>query len=384
MIIRRDFLNLLGIFLIWKLLLTIVSFLAINFVSLGYKDRFLGGGLDHYLLAPYLFSWANFDGEHYISIAIIGYKGLEQAFFPVYPKTIGLLASPFHADFFSFQVATIIVGLVISNLCILLAIIILWDLVRLDYSKDVSYLTIILLLAFPTSFYFSSLYNESLFLLLSVGSFYAARKDNWWLAGMLGGVASATRIFGILIFPALLLQLWSSKTSFKQSIWLLIIPVGLLIYMFYLWVSVNDPIAFFHLQAIVGEQRASGFTLLPRTFFRYFNMLTTVSIYNLIYQTLVLEFVSGIMFLVLPIYGYFKKQISVSYVFYALVAYLVASSQGSFSSLPRYALVLFPSFIVLAIIISDCSKSIRGIVILLMSVFLFIETALFLRGYWVA
>ncbi len=158
--LRPDFLNIIGIFLIWKILLIIVLLFAINFVPLGYKDRFLGGGAINYHLAPEVFAWANFDGEHYLSIAIIGYKGLEQAFFPAYPKLIGFLASPFYADFFSALLSTTLVGLILSNLFLLLALVILWDLVRLDYSKKIAHLTIILLLLFPTSFYFGSLYNE--------------------------------------------------------------------------------------------------------------------------------------------------------------------------------------------------------------------------------
>ncbi|HHT9153693.1 MAG TPA: hypothetical protein ACFYEM_09225, partial [Candidatus Hypogeohydataceae bacterium YC40] len=79
---------------LWRFYLIIITLFAVHFVPLGYKDRFLGGGSINYAIAPEIFSWANFDGEHYSSIAIFGYKGLEQAFFPVYPKLIGLLISP--------------------------------------------------------------------------------------------------------------------------------------------------------------------------------------------------------------------------------------------------------------------------------------------------
>ena len=73
------------IFLTWRFILVLILFLAVYFAPLGYKDRFLGGGSENFRLAPELFSWANFDGEHYLSIAIFGYKGLQQAFFPVFP-----------------------------------------------------------------------------------------------------------------------------------------------------------------------------------------------------------------------------------------------------------------------------------------------------------
>lgn len=380
---RKDFVKIVCLFLGWKLLLFINLIIAINFVPLGNTDKYLGGGFINYSISPLLYAWANFDGEHYLSIAIFGYKGLEQAFFPIYPKLLGAIANQLHFDMTSTLFVTTFVGIVISNFFLLLSLIILWDLVRLDYSKKIAYLTIISLLVFPTSFYFGSLYNESLFLFLTVSSFYAARKGYWWAAGIFGGVASATRIFGILLLPALFLQIWNSKTNLKQFIWLMFIPVGLILYMFYLKITVNDPIAFFHLQALVGEQRSSGFILLPQTFFRYISMLTTVSFSNTIYQTLILEFVTGLIFLILPIYGFFKKM-SLSYVFYALIGFLVASAQGSFSSVPRYVLVLFPSFIALAIFLNTLPRKIILIILMFLSVGLIIESALFFRGYWVA
>src|SRR3972149_2765299 len=90
--------KILMIFLTWRFMLVAISLLAIQFVPLGYKDRFLGGGPMNYQLSPAFFSWANFDGEHYLSIAIFGYKHLEQAFFPIYPMLISLFAKPGSAD----------------------------------------------------------------------------------------------------------------------------------------------------------------------------------------------------------------------------------------------------------------------------------------------
>lgn len=381
--LRKEFIFLIKLFLVWRIYLAILAFVAIAFVPLGNVDRFLGGGSANYQLAPEIFSWANFDGEHYLSIAIIGYKEFEQAFFPVYPKIIGVLAGPFDYDFFTALLSSTLIGLTLSSLFIFLSIILLWELVRLDYSEKVANWTVALLLVFPTSFYLVSLYNESLFLFLSLGSFYAARKKQWWLAGLLGGIAAGTRVFGVLIFPALAIELWHQKAQFKSYLWLLFIPAGLMLYMGYLWYSVGDPIAFFHLQKIVGEQRSSGFVVIFQTYFRYIKMIATVDPSNPIYQTVILEFISGILFLILPIYGLFKK-IRYSYIFYAVATFLVASIQGSFSSVPRYVLVFFPSFIALALFIENKNYITKFILVILSVIVLSIETMMFLRGYWIA
>ena len=49
------------------------------------------------------------------------------------------------------------------------------------------------------SFFFSAVYTESLFLALSAGCFYLARRERWVWAGVLGGLAAATRSIGVLL-----------------------------------------------------------------------------------------------------------------------------------------------------------------------------------------
>lgn len=366
------------LFFAWRILLTLILITSINLIPLNSKD-FLGGGYNNYINNPYLFSWANFDGEHYLSIAQNGYANFEQAFFPLFPLLIKLIASAISYDY---QTLTI-VGLVITHLSFLLALIVLYKLIKIDFSAKVTWLSILLILIFPTSFYYISLYTESLFLLFTILAFYFARKNKWFLASVFGAFASATRVIGILILPALVIEAWKQKINAKQYLNLLLIPIGLLSYMIYLYFTLGNPVAFYGIQKMVGEQRQSTFTFLPQVFIRYIKMLALVDIKNPIYQTIFLEFISGVVFLLLPFYGFFKK-IRVSYLFFALVAYLVPTTQGSFSSVPRYNIVLFPSFIALALLILNIKKIFKYIIIMILLIWQFIETALFLRGYWVA
>lgn len=375
--------KILAMFLTWRFLLVIISFLAINFLPLGYKDRFLGGGPTNYNLSPGLFSWANFDGEHYLSIAIFGYKYLEQAFFPVYPMLISFFSRPNVSDLLLSLINSTVAGILISNVSFLLSLIILWELIRIDFSKKIALFTIVLLLVFPTSFYFGAVYNESLFLLLSVLSFYFARKGNWLTAGIFGMISSATRIFGILLLPALLIEAWQQKTNLGKYVWIFLIPLGLMAYMSYQFFTVGDFFAFYHLQKIVGEQHQSGFTLLPQVYYRYVKMIITINYQNPIFQTIILEFAVGILFFLLPIYGYFKK-IRYSYLIYALLGFLAPTIQGSFSSVPRYVIVFFPSFLAAAIWLDYLPRLVRILLFILLSLSLVAETAFFIRGYWVA
>ena len=376
--LKSEFKLILLLFISWKTALFIIAFIAISYIPLAGKN-FLGGGIEKYLSNPFLFAWANFDGEHYLSISQIGYRGLEQAFFPIYPMLMNILSKPFGGSIEN----SILMGLFISNIAFVLAMYFLYKLIKLDFPKEIAILTILLMLVFPTSFYFGAVYSESLFLLLSVLSFYFARKDRWVIASLFGIAASATRIFGMLLLGALFLEAWQRKISLRKYFWIIFIPAGLIIYMFYQWVTVSDPLAFYHLQKIVGPQHESGITLMPQVYLRYIKMLFSVDIANPIFQTIVLEFFVGILFFFLPIYGYLRK-VRLSYLFFALTGFLLPTVQGSLSSVPRYVIVFFPSFLCLAILIKRLPLPLKAIIMLLSSVWLIAEATLFLRGYWVA
>src|SRR3989344_2176315 len=379
--ISKDTSKILFLFLFWRLLLIIVGIFAVRYIPLAHQDRFLGGGPNNYRIFPEFFSWANFDGEHYLSIAIFGYKALEHAFFPIYPMIIYFFSHLFSSNLLESIVNSVLVGIYISNISFIFALILLFELIKIDFSRKISFLTLVVLLIFPTSFYFGSLYNESLFLLLSVLSFYFARKGKWRFASLFGLLSSATRVFGILLLPALLIEAYQQRISIKKVLWLFMIPFGLGAYMVYQYINVGDPLAFYHLQKIVGEQHQSGVISLPQVYFRYIKMVLTVDITNPIYQTIWLEFLIGLAFLILPIYGYFKK-IRLSYIFYAMVGFLLPTIQGSFSSLPRYILILFPSFLALAIFFNSLPKIIKLLFVVACSSVLIVEASMFLRGYW--
>lgn len=371
------------LFLSWRFLLILVLLFAIHLVPLGSLDRFLGGGPFNYHIAPEIFAWANFDGEHYLSIAIFGYKEFEQAFFPVYPMIISFFAKPISSTFFSLLLNSTLVGLIVSNTSFLLSLLVLFKLIIMDFSKKIAFATIIIYLLFPTSFYFGSVYSESLFLLLTVSSFYFARKGNWILASIFGSIASATRVFGFLLLPALLIEVYQQKKKISETFWIFLIPLGLISYMLYQYMTAGDALAFYHLQERVGQQHQQGIILLPQVYYRYIKMLLTVDFTQPIYQTIILEFATGIIFFLLPIYGYFKK-IRLSYLLFAMTGFLLPNIQGSFSSSPRYVIVLFPSFLAAAIWFGTISKALKIIILFSLCLILCLETVLFLRGYWIA
>lgn len=368
---KKDFSFILFSFLSWRILLFVVLFFAVKFVPL--QPHFLGGGMQAYLRSPWLWAWANFDGEHYLAIAKDGYHLAEQAFFPLYPFLIKLLGGG------------VWLGLLISNTSFFLALVGLFKLLKLDYSEKVAKLAVILLLIFPTSFYFGAVYTESLFLALAVWSFYFYRKGNILFASALAMFASGTRVIGIVLLPIYLWELFKDKVKWgKKHIWLLLIPLGLISYMIYLYKVYGDPLMFLHALPAFGEQRSSVPVLLPQVFYRYvFKILPSLNYsYFAGTFTTVMEFVMGIIFLVISIVSFFKLRLS--YSLFLVLGYLVPTLSGSFSSLPRYVLVLFPAFILLSFWLNSKNKIFKIICYTILTIVLIISLALFSRGFWVS
>jgi len=378
---KKELKNIFGLFLAWRILLFVFLSIAVGFVSL--QKNFLGGGLANYLQNPYFWAWLNFDGEHYLSLAQIGYQPLTYFYFPLYPLLAKFLATFINKSFVNLAFS----GLLVSNISFLFALIGFWKLILLDYKEKVALASLIFLVLFPTSFYFGSFYTESTFLALVIWSFYFARHKHWLLAGFLGGLSTATRLVGIALLPALFLEMYK---TYKKNIpiysflSLFLIPLGLACYMYYLYMKTGDPLEFFHSVSIFGQQRSSTFILLPQVFYRYFFKVIPNLNYNFlpVVFTTFLELITALVFTALTILSFWRLRLS--YAIYTLFAFIIPTLSGSFSSLPRYVLALFPAFILTALYISSLKKPIQYLIFLILFISLVLATALFVRGYWVA
>ena len=182
----------------WRIGLLIVALAATSFIGFFFPypnfEWLIGLGRK----IPLVWTWGGFDGIHYLTIAENGYIAqYTQAFFPVFPQLIRLAKGFLGVNILES-------GLIVANLASVLAVLVFWRLLRVDYSQALSRRILWLFLLFPTSFYLVSVYSEGLFLALVFLSFLAARKGNWLVAGLVGAVASATRPVGVFLFPALL------------------------------------------------------------------------------------------------------------------------------------------------------------------------------------
>ena len=155
--------------------------------------------------------WSNFDSGFYVDIAQHGYWGANTlhgqsnwAFFPLYPILIRIVAFPFawHSNAYLFA------GLLVTNVAAIIAIFYFYRLTERELNKQLASRAVMYLAFFPMSFFLSTVYPEALFLALSLACVYYARERIWWLAGLLGGLASLTRPQGLLLLAVVGWEFW--------------------------------------------------------------------------------------------------------------------------------------------------------------------------------
>ncbi len=220
----------------------------------------LGGVID-FIVSPLVRG----DATYYSAIAYKGYHHtIETSFFPGYPLLVRFLGG------FASPAATVLVGSLVSLASFGGALYVLHRLTRLELGERAARATLLLIAFCPAAVFFSAPYTESLFLLLSVSAFYAARTERWWQASLLATGAALTRNIGVLLLiPLALFSLQSSaqpasarvgalarRCADRRLLWLLLIPVGPILYSAYLHHAFGDWLSWVHSQVIWGRQSA--------------------------------------------------------------------------------------------------------------------------------
>ena len=275
------------------------------------------------------------------------------------------------------------IGFLFSLFFFVISFMYLNKLFRLDYSREQTRRALLFLIVFPTSFFFWTVYSESLFLFLTVASFYCARKGKWTCAALFGFLSSLTRIVGFLTVIPLLIEYFSQHKirKVRNLIAILFVPFGTVLYVIYNYIRWGNPLLFIQAHSQLSNGRSStALVLFPQTIYRYFKILTTVSISLWEWKIALLEL---IFFCIGAIGTYilWKQKVRLSYVIYTIIGLLVPASSGTFTGLPRYIIVLFPLFILFSGIRN------RIILVCLFICSFILQVVLFLyfsRGYFVA
>ncbi len=292
----------------------------------------------------------NFDGVFYVAISQFWYRGLDQAFFPFYPIIVWVFAN-------TFSLNPSAAGIIVSIFSLFLLLFVFYKLIKLDTLKKSPFWSLLFFLSFPSAFFLGNIYTESFFILLILLSFYFVRRKHRMLGSIIAGFASGTRVVGIFLLPALIIEFYAqlkedkkklkSTDSFRYFAPLLFVPLGLLSYMGFLWYKYADPLLFVHIQPSFGAGRSGGeIILLPQVIFRYVKIFLTVSPSSLTFFMSLLE-LTVLVLGVLVLYFAYKKGIRKSYILFSFFVLIFPTLSGTLSSMPRYILASFAMFIFL-------------------------------------
>jgi hypothetical protein len=308
-----------------------------------------------------LTSWNHWDAANYTRIAQFGYQTIyDTAFFPLFPLLIKGIASLFGNNGY------IAIGMLLSNLALLGALFVLYQIAADVLGEQVGRRTLLYLCIFPTAFFFFAAYNESLFLFLTASSFLAMRRQKWWLAGILGLFAALTRSVGLLLVIPFLYELWITRDSLTTSdqnvshkilslmlrvFPLFLIPLGSLFYCFYCWKLFQNPLAFAAVQSHWDRHTTWPWVGIWTTLRELFLIQPFGSFFEV---HLLLDLAATISFIALAILGWRKLRMSYNIwimllLFYMLISPAVAQHDVLVSN-QRFVLEMFPAFITLAML----------------------------------
>jgi hypothetical protein len=316
------------------------------------------------------------DAAHYLDLARDGYlqapfditndRSQKFAFFPLHPLLLWILGHVTND--------VVLWGAALCNLFFFVALVLLHKLtLAFGYDESVARRTIFYLAAFPVSYFFAAPFTESLFVLLTVASFYAAKRGHWWAAGVIGLFASATRLTGVLLLPSLLVLSWQMYRSLqvRKILGLLLIPFGLFAYMFYSWWLSGDALAFKHASEAWNRK--------PSIFF-----LSTLIKYLIhphqIAEAWNMHLLNAASALLCFVCIYIlARQREWALALYTLLSIILPLSSGVMQSFERYTMGFFPVFIALGIAAKSehLDQSIRFVFVFLLG----IMTVLFAAGY---
>jgi Dolichyl-phosphate-mannose-protein mannosyltransferase len=211
---------------------------------------------------PILTSLTTSDSVYYLGIASGGYHVApisgayhDYVFFPFFPAVVRITSILTLGN-------TALAGVLVSNVAFFLALVVLYALVIRHLDHDTAIRSLAFLAMAPGAVAFAMAYGDSLFLLLAAGAMLAAERRRYVVMGILYGLASLTRLPGVLLAVPLVVQLIADqgRRPTRDWAWLALGPIALAAFYGYLWALTGDLLANLHGQAAWDAPAAAPIT----------------------------------------------------------------------------------------------------------------------------
>lgn len=366
---RADWLELGAWFLLSRLFIVAVAAVSLGRVVPGEYWIPVEGPLD------WFFRW---DAAWYLDVAQNGYHFLREGepsnvvFLPLFPWLMRLVS-------LGGLIPLPVAGYVAANGCLLGAAVWLRRLVRREGGggATVRWAWAALFLG-PVSFFFSTVYAESLFLMLSIGALCLAREQRWWWAGLLGALAALTRFVGFVLVVPLVWEFltvhWAERARWRLRDVVKLVPVllpvaGIVAYAVLMWIQLGDPLMYFRGQSHWDRHFSRWWILFAREsfwgqdlFFRVWFPATVLGAFGLL--------LLGV-----------KLRLRPTYLIYGLVFSFIYISARYVEALPRYFSVVAAFYLIVGVGARRWA-AFRWPVLVVSTALLALSVVLFVNGYW--
>jgi Gpi18-like mannosyltransferase len=330
------------------------------------------------------------DGVYYLRIAKDGYdmSGAIAVFYPLFPLTVSLVHR--------LGIGYVAAGQIINFVAIVLASQGLYLLTKeVTKNKRIAILAVLSWLAFPSAHFFVAFYTESMFVAFSVWSLLFLLRKQYLAASILAGLASGTRLMGVVLGIVIMAQYLADKKWKIQNIdaKILFLPISFLgVGLYWAW--------------LYGYTKVLPWEYFPMLYSRSWvymrfepNFIKTIWDEIWTYPKLVnsdiwsdiwinailtkLHFFVSWLAIVWSAYLGWQKKLPKSLVLYSALTALILVLSGNFVSHSRYILPVFPVFILIAMWLDKRSEHMRTLYFVVSATGLGVMLSMFANGYWV-
>jgi hypothetical protein len=304
--------------------------------------------------------FTRYDSGWYYQIARYGYmfvpggpsvgvgKPGKIAYFPIYPLLMRYVGRLFGRSPFAIYLG----GIVVSWVAFVVAMIAISYLASLDLPRRRAERAAVLTAIFPFAFFFGVVYTESTFLMFTVTTFYLFRTRRWIAGGVCGALATASRVNGILMLPALAWVAWRTAEATPRDRWraavgLALVTTGVGAYSVFVYQLSDNPFEW------AASIRRWGYYPGGTPWTAPLHLVQMLLTHPYVYLTGerlapydTLNGLAGVLFIVAVPFVW--RRLGAAYGLFMLANLWLPLSSGSFEGLGRYCSVMFPCFIWLA------------------------------------
>jgi len=311
----------------------------------GADPHYAGKLIPKSALRPMIDVLTSWDGIWYMRIVRNGYPAVVRPnvtydmndaraeFFPLYPTLVRWLDTVLPGGD---SLAALVLNLMLGAAAVWLVGIIARDL----FGPAVGERSMLLMSLFPGSFVLSFAYTEALLLVLAAGCLWCLHRHNWWAAGALAALGTATRPNGVALVAACAVAALIAirrDRDWRSLFAVLLAPFGFIAFQWWIGHHTGESGVWFRVQTEAwGEGTSFGVTALRRTALAIIHPLSSPT------NTITLASVAS---LVLLVWFFRRHPLPAPMAAYSAAVVLLMLVPATVTARPRFLYTAFPLLI---------------------------------------